>query len=63
MDDRVPWRSACDHRIHWMSPVVPPQVKDQEKRTKIFDWQVPIEVGSRRGAVAGELFWVASGAK
>jgi hypothetical protein len=52
---RVEWH---DHRIHWMSPVVPPQVKDQSKRTKIFDWQVPIQVGSRNGAVAGELLWV-----
>jgi hypothetical protein len=52
---RLEWH---DHRIHWMSPVVPPQVKDQNKRTKVFDWQVPIQVGSRRGASAGELFWV-----
>ena len=34
-----------DHRIHWMSPVTPPQVKDTGKRTKIFDWTVPIKVG------------------
>jgi hypothetical protein len=58
---RLEWH---DHRIHWMSPVVPPQVKDQGKRTKIFDWQVPIQVGSRTGTIAGELFWVPeSGAK
>lgn len=57
---RLEWH---DHRIHWMSPVVPPQVKDQEKRTKIFDWQVPIQVGSHNGVVAGELFWVPSGSK
>jgi hypothetical protein len=47
-----------DHRIHWMSPVPPPQVKDKNKRTKIFDWQVPIRVGSQAGAVDGVLFWV-----
>ncbi len=47
-----------DHRIHWMSPVRPPQVKDASKRTKIFDWSVPIKVGDRRGAIRGELFWV-----
>ncbi len=51
---RLEWH---DHRIHWMSPVIPPEVKDQSKRTKIFDWQVPIEVGARKGAVSGELFW------
>jgi hypothetical protein len=47
-----------DHRIHWMSPVLPPQVKDRGKRTKIFDWQVPIQVGAKPGAVDGQLFWV-----
>ncbi len=46
-----------DHRIHWMSPVLPPQVKDRGKRTKIFDWRVPIQVGSSKGAVNGQLFW------
>ena len=47
-----------DHRIHWMSPVTPPQVRDEGKRTKIFDWSVPIAVGTRRGVVNGQLFWV-----
>jgi hypothetical protein len=47
-----------DHRIHWMSPVPPPQVKDRARRTKIFDWQVPIRVGAKPGVVAGQLLWV-----
>lgn len=47
-----------DHRIHWMSPTLPPQVKDKGRRTLIFDWRVPIAVGARRGAVAGQLYWV-----
>ncbi len=47
-----------DHRIHWMSPVPPPQVKDRSRRTKIFDWRVPILVGSSTVAVNGQLFWV-----
>ena len=46
-----------DHRIHWMSPVLPPQVKDKNRRTLIFDWHVPIAVGAQRGSVAGQLFW------
>ena len=46
-----------DHRIHWMSPVLPPQVKDKAKRTLIFDWRVPIAVGAQKGSVAGQLFW------
>ena len=52
---RVEWH---DHRIHWMSPVVPPEVKDQGKQTKIFNWQVPIAVGSQKTMINGELFWV-----
>jgi hypothetical protein len=47
-----------DHRIHYMSPALPAQVKDKSKRTKIFNWQVPIAVGSKPGAVNGQLFWV-----
>jgi hypothetical protein len=46
-----------DHRIHWMSPLTPPQVKDKSKRTLIFDWQVPIRVGAQAGTVNGQLFW------
>ncbi|HTZ63318.1 MAG TPA: hypothetical protein VMB51_04385 [Solirubrobacteraceae bacterium] len=47
-----------DHRIHWMLPGIPPQVKDRSKRTKIFDWTVPISVGSEQAAIDGELVWV-----
>ena len=47
-----------DHRIHWMSKdTVPPQVKDQDKRTEVFDWSVPIRVGSRPARLTGTLFW------
>ena len=52
-----------DHRIHWMSPVTPPQVKDTGKRTKIFDWQVPISVGNQKGVIDGQLFWVPESSK
>jgi hypothetical protein len=47
-----------DHRIHWMSKdTVPPQVKDKDKRTKVFDWRVPIRVGSQPAQLTGALFW------
>jgi hypothetical protein len=47
-----------DHRIHWMSKdTVPPQVTDEDKRTKVFDWRVPIRVGSQRAQLTGTLFW------
>jgi hypothetical protein len=47
-----------DHRIHWMSKdTVPPQVSDEDKRTKVFDWRVPIRVGSQPAQLTGALFW------
>ena len=52
-----------DHRIHWMSPVTPPQVKDKSKRTLIFHWSVPISVGAQKGVVDGKLFWVPESSK
>ncbi len=55
--DRTGQLEWHDHRIHWMSPSLPPQVKNQAVRTKIFAWQVPIAVGTRKGSVDGELFW------
>jgi hypothetical protein len=55
--DRTGQLEWHDHRIHWMSPLLPPEVKDKSRRTKIFDWQVPIQVGARKGTVDGELFW------
>jgi hypothetical protein len=50
-----------DHRIHWMSTSDPPQLKDKNVRTHIFDWSVPIQVGTTRGAIAGSLTWVPFG--
>jgi hypothetical protein len=46
-----------DHRMHWMAESDPPMVKDKGVRTKVYDWVVPLEVGGRRGAIAGTLFW------
>jgi hypothetical protein len=47
-----------DHRIHWMARSVPPQVKDQHRRTKVFDWKVPLSVDGKPGAIDGSLVWV-----
>jgi hypothetical protein len=46
-----------DHRIHWMSSIPPKQVTDKSKRTKVFDWTVPMQVGATKAAVRGTLFW------
>jgi hypothetical protein len=47
-----------DHRAHWMGKGDPPQLKDKDARTKLYDWTVPIEVDGQAGAIAGTLTWV-----
>jgi hypothetical protein len=47
-----------DHRIHWMEKNPPPNVKDQSKRTKIFDWKVPAKVAGTPVTLSGTLLWV-----
>jgi hypothetical protein len=50
-----------DHRIHWMSTIAPKQVTDKTKRTKIFAWKVPLQVGATSASVNGTLFWAGTG--
>ena len=38
-----------DHRMHYMSPDLPPAVKDQSKKTKVFDYGVPIQRRRQEG--------------
>jgi hypothetical protein len=52
-----------DHRIHWMSPVPPEKVRDRSRRTFIFDWKVPIDVGAKSSTINGQLFWVPESSK
>ena len=47
-----------DHRTHSMDKGIPPQVKDPSKQTKIFDWTVPMQVGSAPVTAVGTLRWV-----
>jgi hypothetical protein len=47
-----------DHRMHWMGSGLPPQVKAKDKKTKIFDYGIPIEVANTKATVSGTLFWV-----
>ena len=46
-----------DHRMHWMAEADPEAVTDKDVRTKVFDWEVPIAVDGRSGAISGTLFW------
>jgi hypothetical protein len=47
-----------DHRMHYMAKSTPPQVKDESKRTKVFDYEIPLRIDGKRGAIEGTLFWV-----
>ena len=47
-----------DHRMHWMAKTTPPQVKDKHKKTKIFDYRIPLKVDGRPTALTGTLWWV-----
>jgi hypothetical protein len=46
-----------DHRIHYMAPGVPEEVKDPAKTTKIFDWTVPLQVSGKPTRAVGTLNW------
>lgn len=52
-----------DHRVHWMSATLPPQVVDdaQSASIKIFDWSVPFLVDGQRFSVQGTMRWVRPG--
>lgn len=47
-----------DHRIHLMEKGTPPQVTDEGKRTRIFNWDVPMTVGGQDVKAVGTLDWV-----
>lgn len=46
-----------DHRIHWMASGRPPQVKDPDVRTKVFDWKIDLRAGDRPATIRGVLEW------
>jgi len=49
-----------DHRMHYMSKSLPPNVEDKGKKTKVFDYAIPMSVDGRRTVLHGTLWWVGS---
>jgi len=47
-----------DHRIHYTSTGTPPQVTDSSRKTKIFDYTIPLRIDGRKGTLDGTLYWV-----
>lgn len=51
-----------DHRVHWMSPIAPPKVRDApEVAHHLFDWTVPGTVDDEKLVVSGSLDYVPPG--
>jgi hypothetical protein len=66
-DAEPAWRLAAtggewswhDHRIHFMSPVLPPQVDTSRSVAQpVLEWEVPFEVDGRLAQATGTLEWV-----
>jgi hypothetical protein len=48
-----------DHRIHWMSPTLPPSVDTtRDEPQQVSQWSVPLVVDDAQVTVEGELDWV-----
>jgi hypothetical protein len=48
-----------DHRIHWMSPIPPPAVREAPRAEHhVFDWTVPATSGTSRFRIVGSLDYV-----
>jgi len=48
-----------DHRIHWMSTILPPAIAAAPRRPRhVFDWAVPLLVGGRPATIQGSLDYV-----
>jgi hypothetical protein len=47
-----------DHRSHYMGEGIPSQVEDESKKTKVFDYTIPVTVAGDQVRINGTLTWV-----
>jgi hypothetical protein len=54
-----PYFEWHDHRIHWMSPIDPPEIRRaKDKPHHVFDWTVPLLIDGKQARLAGRLDYV-----
>lgn len=56
-----PGHAWHDHRIHWMSPALPPSVADAATETTVSEyspWRVPVEIDGEPSELVGRLRWI-----
>jgi hypothetical protein len=47
-----------DHRTHWMSPLLPPEVlADPGSQHRVIEWTIPLEIDGQTYEVEGVLDW------
>ncbi len=46
-----------DHRSHYMGKGRPAKVTNPDEKTKIFDWDIPLQADGQPAKVTGTLYW------
>ena len=60
--DSQPKYTWHDHRIHWMSDVLPPAAQQDPGHAHLIkSWTIPISVGGTKGVIQGTLTYEPSG--